>query len=178
MWARVTQSGRGQLWQDLGQIFKMAPLSGIGMNDEVLQNAVNGVSNSAAVDLSLSNTFLRVLVQVGLPGLLIFAAFLVLWYAAGFTLLRKCGRKEGNTVLHLGFMASLTGLLLAGNLTYLWSDSRLLLLFWMCAGIAAALRRLAKRNEEKTEPIGVVVVRDGVQCLDMELDFAESDKKE
>ncbi len=178
MWTRATPGARSQLWKGLGQVFKEAPFSGIGMSDDVLMQVLQEHMGNQTVDLSLSNTFLRILVQVGIPGLLIFTVFLLLWYSSGFTLLRKCGTKERNTALHLGFMAALTGLLLAGNLAYLWSDPRLLLLFWMCAGIARALRRLAKRNEEESELYGSSVSRDGIQCVDVDLIFTKSSEKE
>lgn len=178
LWTRVTQNARGQIWKGLGSVFEMAPLSGIGMDDSILQKAIERTIGSPDVDLTLSNTFLRILVQVGIPGLIVFAMFLLLWYVSGFTLLYKCGTKERYTVLHLGFMAALTGLLLAGNLTYLWSDSCLLLLFWMCAGIARALRRHARRHQEGNPFCETTVIRNGVQCIDRELSYAEFNKKD
>lgn len=170
---RITQSERVQLWKGFTQVFGQAPLSGIGMNDEVLQHALDSTMKTAGADLTLSNTFLRVLIQVGIPGLAIFVIMILLWYAAGFTLLHKCGTKDQATTQHLALLATLTGLLTAGNLFYLWSDPRILLLFWMCAGIARALRRVAKRHEE-IESTVPSQREDGVQCVDVELTFPKT----
>lgn len=169
---RISQSTGGELWKGLGQVFADAPLSGIGMSDVYLQHALEDAMANQPADLSLTNTFMRILVQVGIPGAMVFLVFILMWYAAGFTLLCKCGTKDKSTAAHLAFMAALTGLLLAGNFSYLWSDPRLLLLFWMCAGIARALRRVAKRSEWE-DPLSAER-RDGVQCVDIDLTMMKS----
>lgn len=177
LWDRATTSTRAQLWAGLGRVFKDAPFSGIGMSDEVLLKALRETMGPQSVDLTQSNTFLRLLVQLGIPGLLLFVVFVLLWYSAGFTLLRKCPPKENNTVLHLGFMASLTGLLLAGNLVYLWSDPRLLLLFWMCAGMARAVRRLAKRYTESDDAYEPTEQRESMNSAEIELTIPKGGEK-
>ncbi|MBQ8288365.1 MAG: O-antigen ligase family protein [Clostridia bacterium] len=161
-------SGRMELWRALGGVFADAPLSGVGMSDHVLLSAIS--ANSTA-DLSLSNTWLRLLVQVGIPGLMVFLVFVLLWFASGFTLLRRHCVQERHVCFHLAIMASLTGLLIAGGVSYLWSDNRMLLLFWMMAGIGRALQRIAKRNAEAEVEPPEDSYQDGVQCADMELTF-------
>ena len=177
LWDRASTGERGVLWRGLGQVVREAPISGIGMSDSVLTRALNEYVRDPSISLSQTNTYMRLLVQVGIPGLLLFTAFVLLWYVSGFTLLRKCGSKERNTAMHLGFMTSLTGLLLAGNLAYVWNDPRLLLFFWMCAGIARAVRRLAKRHQDE-EQYGSFLRKDGVQCMDVDLIFTKSNDKE
>ena len=178
LWGRASTGERGVLWKGLGQVFKSAPLSGIGMNDGVLYRALHEYVGNQDISLSQTNTFMRILVQVGIPGVLLFAVFIVLWYVAGFTLIRRCGSKERNTALHLGFMASMTGFLMAGNLAYVWNDPRLLLFFWMCAGLARAIRRLAKPQYDEEELGGSFVRKDGVQCVDVDLIFTKSSERE
>ncbi|MBQ8382081.1 MAG: O-antigen ligase family protein [Clostridia bacterium] len=161
-------TGRMELWRALGSVFSDAPLSGIGMSDHALLNAV---SVNTTADLSLSNTWLRLLVQVGIPGLVVFLLFVLLWFTSGFTLLRRNRVQERPVCFHLAIMASLIGLLITGGVSYLWSDNRMLLLFWMMAGIGRALQRIAKRNEEAEMEPSDESCQDGVQCADVELNF-------
>ncbi|MGM9647946.1 MAG: O-antigen ligase family protein [Eubacteriales bacterium] len=170
---QLMQSGRMELWRALGGVFADAPLTGIGMSDHLLLKAI---SVQTAADLSLGSTWLRLLVQVGIPGVIVFLLFILLWYAAGFTMLRKHSVQEHSVCFHLALTASLTGLLIAGGVYYLWSDNRMLLLFWMLAGLGRALQRGAKRIEEtKAEPFGESY-QDGIQCADVELTFASAEK--
>lgn len=162
---QIMASGRIELNHALGQVFVDAPLSGIGFSDSVLMNAI---STETTADLSLGNTWLRLLVQVGIPGLMVFLLVILLWYVSGFTLLRKHSAKEQPVCMHLALLSSLTGMLIAGNLAYLWSDNRMLLLFWMLAGISRALHRSAKRSEELADDRSEER-RDGIQSVDIEL---------
>lgn len=166
---QIFASGRIELWRALGGVFANAPLTGIGMSDQTLLNVI---SQETTVGLSLGSTWLRLLVQVGIPGLLVFTLFILLWYVSGFTLLRKFSVKNRAIGMHLALMSSLTGLLIAGGIAYLWNDNRLLLLFWMIAGIARALQRDAKRNEDAKEKIPLGVQSDGVQYADIEMTFS------
>ncbi len=163
---QLTASGRMELNRALFGVLGQAPLTGIGMSDSVLMEAI---AFETAVDLSQSSTWIRLLVQVGVPGLLAFLLFVLLWYASGFTLLRKHSAKENSVCMHLALLFSLTGLLIVGNAIYLWSDSRMLLLFWMLAGISRALQRVAKRTEELSSDLSEEKRQDGIQSVDMEL---------
>lgn len=160
--------GNGELWSALWRVYRHAPLSGIGLSDSVLLSAI---MHETAVDLSLSNIWLRMLVQIGIPGVLVFLTVLLLWYMAGFTLLKKYGSKQLASCQYLGILSAVTGLLLIGNFSYIWSDNRMLLLFWMSAGIARALLRAAKRSEEVRDEQPVYQRSDGVYCVDQDFTF-------
>lgn len=159
-------SGRLELNRTLCGVVSQAPLSGIGMSDSALLDAI---SLETTADLSIGNTWLRMLVQVGIPGLIVFLLFILLWYASGFTMLRKHSVKENCVSMHLALLTSLTGLLIVGNLAYLWSDNRMLLLFWMLAGISRALQRSSKRTEEYASDQSEPERQDGIQSVDIEL---------
>ncbi len=161
-------SDRIELWRALGGIFVGAPLTGIGMSDGILLNAL---SPEITANLADSNTWLRLLTQVGIPGFALFLIFVLLWYMKGFTLLRKQNVKTRSICLYLSLMSALTGLLIAGSVSYLWCDNRLLLLFWMMAGIACALHRSAKQKVESDERVSAYMRSDGIQYVDVEMVF-------
>ena len=171
----IRSFGNRELWNAMWCIYREAPISGIGMSDGILSDLI---WQTTSADLAYSSTWLRLLVQVGLPGLLIFSLFILLWYMAGFTLIKKHGTKLWASCYHLAISASLTGLLLVGNFSYLWSDNRLLLLFWMCAGLARALQRMAKRNENTTEEPPSRPRSDGVYCVDCDFTFLPEELEE
>ena len=160
--------GNGELWSALWNVFQTAPLSGIGFSDGVLLGAV---MHETAVDLSHSSLWLRLLVQIGIPGILSFLIILLVLYMAGFSLLKKHGSKLWASCQYLGVLSSVTGLLLIGNFSYIWSDNRLLLLFWISAGIARALLRMAKRSEDVRDELPVQQRPDGVYCVDQDFTF-------
>lgn len=160
--------GNGELWSALWNVFQTAPLSGIGFSDGVLLSAV---MHETAVDLSYSSIWLRLLVQIGIPGILSFLIILLVLYMAGFSLLKKHGSKLWASCQYLGVLSSVTGLLLIGNFSYIWSDNRLLLLFWISAGIARALLRMAKRSEDMRDEAPVHRRPDGVYCVDLDFTF-------
>ena len=164
----VRSFGNGELWRAMWGVYQKAPLSGIGMNDELLSNIV---SSETVVNLSQSNTWLRLLVQTGVPGLVIFLLVLLSLYVAGFTLVKKHGTKLWASCQYMALLSAVTALLFVGNFSYIWSDNRLLLLFWMSAGVARALQRIAKRSEDTTpEPI-FEQRDDGVICVDRDFVF-------
>ncbi len=164
----IRSFGNGELWRAMWGVYQKAPLSGIGMNDELLSHVI---ASETVVSLSQSNTWLRLLVQIGIPGLAIFLLVLLSWYVAGFTLVRKYGTKMWASCQYMAILSAVTALLFAGNFSYIWSDNRLLLLFWMSAGIARALQRIAKRSEEAI-PKSISERRDdGVICVDQDFVF-------
>lgn len=169
----IAASGRDELWSAIWQVVSQASFSGIGMSDSILLSAV---AETTSVDLSLSNTALRLLVQIGVPGLLVFVLILVIWYAGGFTLLRKHGSQDKAASMYLALLSALTGLLIMGSLSYLWSDNRLLLLFWMSAGITRALQRVSGRSRGLNDLI-LADRREEIQYADVDLVFQRQNEK-
>ncbi len=171
LYNQIFTTGQRDLWGVLSGVFANAPLSGIGMSDRVLLNAI---ANDATVALQNSNIWLRLLIQIGIPGLILWAIVILLRYISGLTLIRQYGAKDWATCLHYALLASLTGLLIAGNVFYVWSDNRMLLLFWMLGGISSALVRTAKRNDETKNSYAPRTQRDGIQYVDVDIRFATS----
>ena len=170
---QFVQSDRIDLWRALGSIFTDAPLTGIGMSDSVLSSAI---ATQTTADLSLSSTWLRLLVQVGIPGVLVFGAIILLWISSGLTLLHRHSVRERAVCFHLAILVSLIGLCIVGGIFYIWSDNRILLLFWMLAGIGRTLHRNAKRNEI-IEPASVEEKRSGGMQADVELTFVSAGRR-
>ena len=164
----VRSLGNGELWKALWGVFEKAPLSGVGVNDEILKGFI---CPETVVDLSHSNTWLRIAVQLGITGVLSFVGVLLVWYMAGFSTFRKHGAKSQTAGQYLAILSALTAWLAIGSFTYIWSDNRMLLLFWMSAGVSRALLRVSKQEEMPSlEPI-YEQRSDGVYCADRDFNF-------
>lgn len=136
--------GRGQAMLDLMAVLGKAPLTGIGMSDSLLLTALP--DGSGALMPELGNTYLRLAVQLGLPGLLLFFVLVLVWYLASFSLIRgNADRRE--KCFTRGWIIGLTGSLVMGSFCYLWADYRLLMLFWCMAGLYQAVRKYSIEHE-------------------------------
>lgn len=144
-WSTAAVEGRGQAFLDLFAVVGKAPLTGIGMSDSLLMTAL---SDSSLLIPELGNTYLRLAVQLGLPGLLLFGLLVLVWYLASFSLLSgSAGRRE--KCYTRGWIVGLTGMLVMGMFCYLWADYRLLMLFWCMAGLYQAVRKYSIEHESQ-----------------------------
>lgn len=137
--------GRRDALRELFTLIGKAPLTGIGMSDGLMMLALS--DGGAASMPELSNTFLRLAVQIGLPGLLVFLILITVWYMAGFTLVcsDRIGRREKCYIR--GSIIAFTAMIVMGSFCYLWADYRLLMLFWALSGLYQAVRKYSKEHE-------------------------------
>lgn len=146
-WIASTVQGRGQATLDLLAVFGEAPLTGIGMSDSLLLTALSEGSHGLMPELG--NTYLRLAVQLGLPGLLLFCLLVLVWYLASFSLISgNAGKRE--KCYTRGWIIGLTGMMVMGTFCYLWADYRLLMLFWCMAGLYQAVRKYSIEHESRT----------------------------
>lgn len=140
--------GRIQATVELLGLIGDAPLTGIGMSDSLLILALPEDGLGIAPDLT--STFLRLAVQIGLPGLLLFLLLMLVWYIAGFSLIGKenTGRRE--RCYTRGGITWLTAMLFMGCFCYLWADYRLLMVFWCLSGLYQAVRKYSIEHESRS----------------------------
>lgn len=159
--------GRREALRELLELIGKAPLTGIGMSDGLMMLALD--EGGAALTPELSNTFLRLAVQIGLPGLLLFLMLITVWYMAGFSLLSGgyAGRRE--KCYTRSAIITVTAMLAMGTFCYLWADYRLLMLFWCLSGLYQAVRKYSKEHEfRKTDE---EIPAHDVQWINMDLYF-------
>lgn len=159
--------GRPQAAAELLTLIGKAPLTGIGMSDHLLIRALP--EDLLGIDSGLSSTYLRLAVQIGLPGLALFLLTMLVWYMAGFTLLRNDGANKREKCYTRGFLTTLTAMLVMGALCYLWSDYRLLMLFWSLAGLYRAVIKYSAGHEKRTSD-GEIPAED-LQWVNLDLYF-------
>lgn len=158
--------GRREVAIELMKLIGDAPLTGIGMGDGLLIAALS--ESGVGLTPELSNTYLRLAVQIGLPGLILFLLLLLVWYVAGFSLICSAGGRREKCYTR-GQIVGLTGLLFMGCFCYLWADYRLLMLFWALAGLYQAVRKYSIEHEYRKKDEAIPA--ENVQWVNLDLYF-------
>lgn len=135
-------SYRLQIWRGTAALLRDHWIGGIGVGNDAFtavfpQNALSG-SETAVHTHSL---YLQLLTELGVMGgvcILLFAALLL------FSVLshKKLGRHDPMRTLHIGVFTALLGTLVMGLGDDIFYSPRLFCLFFLLAGVAAALSRL------------------------------------
>ncbi len=170
--AEITFSeARRAVWKELALLVGRAPLSGLGMSETLFMQAL---PEGAAGAAEWGNTFMMLAVQVGLPGLLLFLLLALIWYMAGFSLIRQGTITKQEKKYILAGITVLTGMLFMGCFCYLWADYRLLMLFWTMTGLFQAIRKYALEHECKKKD--VAAPPENMQWVDLDLYFDSTGK--
>lgn len=172
-------SYRVYIWRSSVAMIKDNLFSGIGVG----QGAWNRVYPTYAymgVEAAphSHNLYLQILLEIGIFGLLAFAAFIVLLYSSGFTLFSELssplsgadltgfctssdeqdaerGRRRAKIQLRVSAAGPLCGIaavLLQGLTDYTWYNYRVFLMFWLIAGLASAYIRNGRKMLDDTSP--------------------------
>ena len=96
-----------------------------------------------------SNIYLQTVIDVGIFGLILFLAAVLLFTQHSFSLFAKYGGKRSVDTAS-GF-AGLLAILIAGMCDYIWSDEKMFLAFWIVMGIAAASGNITVFSERRRE---------------------------
>lgn len=131
------------------QLFQDHWLMGVGLGDEITTAALDGTNyynfSSGFRFVHYHNTFLQIMVERGLVGLLTFLGTLI--WGAKEGLKRTFGRKDLRYPV-CGAIAGLVGMLVCGMGDYIWYYPRAMMLFWFVFGILVAAARLAKQEAD------------------------------
>lgn len=139
-------ASRQEVSHELMSLIGKAPLTGIGMSDSLLLLALP--DSSGVLNPELGNTYLRLAVQLGIPGLLLCLVLALVWLVAAFTLVcRNAGRRE--KCYTRGWIVGIGAMLVMGFFCYLWADYRLLMLFWCMAGLFQSVRKYSIEHENR-----------------------------
>ena len=131
------------------QLFQDHWLMGVGLGDEITTAALDGTNyynfSSGFRFVHYHNTFLQIMVERGLVGLLTFLSTLI--WGAKEGLKRTFGRKDLRYPV-CGAIAGLVGMLVCGMGDYIWYYPRAMMLFWFVFGVLVAAARLAKQEAD------------------------------
>lgn len=160
-------AGRQAASLELLELIGKAPLTGIGMSDSLFYYALP--DGAVGVRPELSNTFLRLASQIGLPGLFLFLFICLVALMAGCSLISNgaVGRRE--KCYTKGAVIALVARLIMGGLCYLWADYRMLMLFWSLMGLYQAVRSYSNLHERNSAEEDVP--SEDVQWVNVDLYF-------
>ena len=124
---------------------------GVGLGDEITTAALDGTNyynfSSGFRFVHYHNTFLQIMVERGLVGLLTFLGTLI-WGSQGGPQTHLW--PQGPALPRVGAIAGLVGMLVCGMGDYIWYYPRAMMLFWFVFGILVAAARLAKQEADLT----------------------------
>jgi O-antigen ligase len=146
-------SGREDLWSIALAMFRDHPLLGVGAgNFQVLEpvyalSSINVSNSDAIVDAPrwVHNTYLHVLVELGILGLACFAVVVIGAFASGVQAVKRLARAgdRETEILARGFVIGITGLLTAFTFITAQYEKEL----WLLLGATLALRTVARATE-------------------------------
>ena len=111
--------------------------------------------------------YMQYLVEFGFIGLLLFLLFVLLFYQCALT----HWREEGNEKLRLTAIAAGCGILAVlvnGLADHVFYNSRIFFLFFAVAGIAVALSRVGKTEEDRSRPL----YNEGHETFSLDVEFS------
>lgn len=150
-------SYRVYIWNAAARMVKNFCMSGIGIGSDAfskvyIRYSLSGIEKAPHAH----NLFLQTCIEIGLPGLLVFLAVIVVFMQCSFSFFKKCmdGRMKSGKFLSLAGFCGIMGVLLQGLTDYIWYNYRVYLLFWMVIGLTVAIQNLScedSRFELETE---------------------------
>ena len=106
------------------------------------------------------NLYLQILVEIGMAGLLVFLAVVIIFIRNNFSLYRIFGfeseHKTERVLSAAGFCAVIS-VLIQGMTDYIWYNYRVFFVFWLVIGLTAAMRRSALNEWTGSERLGACV---------------------
>jgi O-antigen ligase len=154
-----------QLWEGVKSIVQDNFFSGIGVGETAFRTAF---LNFATIDTNIAansgNLFLQVLVELGIVGLVLFAFALIAFAQKCFVSTKaKNRRSRSRTMICAGF-ASIFGGCVMGWKTYIWSNDRTFLIFFIVFALTVALTKVNERERESERVIN------NMSSVDIEID--------
>jgi hypothetical protein len=126
-------------------------LTGIGVGNEIFVTTFAPYAGAVASDVSNPASFiLQIICWSGVGGLLTFSIFILSLLKSGYGyLLTSRDRSIKRQVIAL--VCGLAVALIYGTVNCLWSDMRMLYLFWACAGMMSGYIREGRNRESSIE---------------------------
>ena len=161
-------SYRFGIWQGSWRMIGNHFFGGIGVGEDAFTAvypyyALSGIEAATHTH----SLYMQYLVEFGITGLILFLLFVFLFYQCAFT----HWRDERNDKLRLTAIAAGCGVLavlINGFADHVFYNSRIFFLFFAVAGIAVALSRVGKTEEERSKPL----YDEGNETFSLDVDFS------
>ena len=136
----TSTSYRASIWIGTLRMLKDFWLCGVGPGENAF-NSVYPVYALSAVDAPHShNLYLQLICDTGITGLIVFLGFLGSLLRSLITTMRHCRRRE-TKIFAIAGISAFAGVLLQGMTDYTFYNYRVMLLFFLMAGLCLLLRQ-------------------------------------
>ena len=150
-------TGRGELWEAAATMVRDHPLLGVGAAG--FGTALPGYQVGTVFSRFAHNSYLQVAAELGFPGLIVFAALIVV-LLAGVRRVYLALDEEGSWVV-LGLFAGLVAVIAHNIIDYTFYMPAVALVFWWTAGLALGDEKAAPVAGSKAGParaVGTIAV--------------------
>jgi len=138
---------RFMIWQGTIRMLENFWVQGIGMGPEAFIRIYRGYSHPLAWNaMHAHNMFLNIMAHSGIGALVAFLAYLFRLFKQGISAHVNTVDKEFKIYMAAG-IGSLTAFVVFGMAEYVWFYPRVMLIFWLMAGIILAMTNIKKNTQ-------------------------------
>lgn len=153
-------------WKGVFRMLKDCFFSGIGTGEAAFREVFPIYSYAGTEYVMHSHSlYLEIAVQLGIVGLLIFAATMFFYGQKCFGHIRTHTNSDKSRIVAICGVSSVSGALVMGFTDHIWYNYRVFLFFWIVMGITCASIRISNRYDEKKK--ACTVINDRVASMDI-----------
>ena len=142
-------SYRISAWRGILKMLRSDWFGGIGFGESAFLNLYPMFAYSGATAVRHAHSlYLQIVTEMGIVGLLVFLAIVLLFAQNCFEYLFRLGRGYGRETVIAGISA-LCGVMIMGVTDYVWYNSRVFLAFWLVIALVNAHIRVAFEDAER-----------------------------
>ncbi len=154
-------------WRGVGRMLSDFLFSGIGTGESAFTEVFPMYAYSGTESVMHShNLYLEIMVQLGIAGLLVFAAVMFFYMQKCFAHIKITSNENSSRITVIAGFSSIAGACVMGLTDHIWYNYRVFLFFWVIIGITCASVRI---NSAQTEKKNIIVVEnDKIASVDIE----------
>lgn len=138
----TSTSYRVFIWMGTLGMMKYYWLGGIGMGEAAFAKVYPFFSYNAIIAPHSHNTFLQLLVEAGISGLLVFLVLQVIFMKNMYVVYRQDSKKSEDSMLALALASGVFGFLVQSMFDYTFYNYRVMAVFFMVLALGMALRHI------------------------------------
>lgn len=147
-------------WKGVFRMLKDCFFSGIGTGEGAFREVFPIYSYAGTEYVMHSHSlYLEIAVQLGIVGLLIFAAIMFFFGQKCFGHIKTHTNSDRSRIIAICGVSSISGALVMGLTDHIWYNYRVFLFFWIVIGITCASIKISNRYDEKKKACTVITDR-------------------
>ena len=141
----ITDTGRYDLWNAVMRMLADFGIGGIGLSENAFSYVYSAYFIGNTENASHTGSLImQILISFGVFGLVIFAAIIFFILQSSLSYGKSCSDKSDfNRIMCYAGMCGIVASVLWGINEFIWFNPRIMLLFWLIAGITVSARRSA-----------------------------------